>query len=267
MYYELKENELRQLERIEEEYMRKVLNTTKGCPIIMLYLTLGHVPARFEIQKMRILYLKYILSQKEDSMVRAFFNLQVEMPTKGDWASRVIQDLKDLKISITLKEIEYMPYNQFKKIVKEKIRKQAFIYLKDKIRSKGKENKFEEFSMAEYLLPENRKLTIHEKQKLFEVKNRMTKIPINFPKNNMKNYCYCGTEETMEHIYSCEILNNEKENELEYNKIYEGTISEQIRIYRTFERNMKRREMLKNNQNPCGLFVDPLAEMSAMGNK
>ena len=83
MYYELKGNELRQLERIEEQFMRKVLNTTKGCPITMLYLTLGHVPARFEIQKMRILYLKYILSQKEDSLVRSFFNLQVEMPTKS----------------------------------------------------------------------------------------------------------------------------------------------------------------------------------------
>ena len=118
--------------------MRKVLNTTKGCPITMLYLTLGHVPARFEIQKMRILYLKYILSQKEDSLVRTFFNLQVEIPTKGDWASRVIQDLKDLKISFTLKEIENMSYNLFKKIVKERIGKQAFIYLKDKIRSKGK---------------------------------------------------------------------------------------------------------------------------------
>ena len=121
--------------------------------------------------------------------------------------------------------------------------------------------------MAEYLLPENRVLTINEKQKLFEVKIRMTKIPINFPKNNMKNNCYCGKEETMEHIYNCEILKNGKENKLEYNQIYEGLLSEQIKIFRTFEKNMKRREILKMNQNPGGLFVDPLAEMSAMGNK
>ena len=158
----------------------------------------------------------------------SFFNLQVEMPTKGDWASRVIQDLKDLKISCTLKEIENMSYNQFKKIVKERIRKEAFIYLKDKIRSKGKENRFEDLRMAEYLLPENRSLNINEKQKLFEVKNRMIKIPINFPKNNMKNNCYCGKEETMEHIYNCEIFNNGTENILEYNKIYKGSLSEQI---------------------------------------
>ena len=30
---------------------------------------------------------------------------------------------------------------------------------------------------------------------------------------------------------------------------------------------MKIRETLKMNQNPCGLVVDPLTEMPAMGNK
>ena len=30
---------------------------------------------------------------------------------------------------------------------------------------------------------------------------------------------------------------------------------------------MKRREILKMNKNPYGLVVDPLAEISAMGNK
>ena len=121
--------------------------------------------------------------------------------------------------------------------------------------------------MAEYLLPENSLLNIKEKQKLFEVKNRMTKIPINFPKNNMKNDCFCGKEETMEHIYNCEILRNGKENKLKYIKMYEGSLSEQIEILRIFERNMKIRETLKMNQNPCGLVEDPLAEMPAMGNK
>ena len=58
MYYSLKENELRQIERIEEGYLRQILKTTKGCPITQLYLEVGQFPARFEIQKMRLLYLK-----------------------------------------------------------------------------------------------------------------------------------------------------------------------------------------------------------------
>ena len=50
-YYNLKEKEIRQIERIEENYLRKVLNTTKGCPIVQIYLEMGHIPARVEIQK------------------------------------------------------------------------------------------------------------------------------------------------------------------------------------------------------------------------
>ena len=50
-YYNLKENELRQLERIEEGFLRKMFNTSKGCPIVQLYLEAGHIPARFEIMK------------------------------------------------------------------------------------------------------------------------------------------------------------------------------------------------------------------------
>ena len=42
-----------------------------------------------------------------------------------------------------------MQYNKFKNIVKLKIKEKAFKYLKENVRSKGKENIFEELSMAE----------------------------------------------------------------------------------------------------------------------
>ena len=61
-YYDMKEMELRQLERIEEGYMRQVLNTTKGCQIIQIYLTMGVTPACFDIQKRRLL--KCILEEE-----------------------------------------------------------------------------------------------------------------------------------------------------------------------------------------------------------
>ena len=90
MYYNIKENQLRQIEKIEESYLRKVFKTTKGCPISQLYLEMGVVPARFEIQKLRLLYLKYILNQEENSMIFKFFKLQLENPTKGDWVSTLL---------------------------------------------------------------------------------------------------------------------------------------------------------------------------------
>ena len=186
MYYDLKEKEVRHLERIEEQYLRKVLNTTKGCPITQLYLAVGHYPARFEIQKMRLLYLKYILEEDDSSLLNKFFKLQLDFPTKGDWASTCMNDMKELDINKSLEEIKLMSKNEFTQILKENCRRNAFKYLVEKKGSKGKEIQESELSMAEYLLPTTA-LTICEKQQMFAVKNRMKEIPANFSKPNIDN--------------------------------------------------------------------------------
>ena len=49
-YYNLKEIEIRNLERIEEGFLRRMFQTSSGCPIAQLYLESGHVPARYAIK-------------------------------------------------------------------------------------------------------------------------------------------------------------------------------------------------------------------------
>ena len=72
------------------------------------------------------------------------------------------------------------------------------------------------------------------------------------------------TQYTAYTLYLLIILN---ENEvLKYEKIYNGTLKEQIEVFRQFERNMKTREKLKTtNCTPCGLFVDPLPVLAIKG--
>ena len=48
-YYNLTEKELREIERIEEGFLRKLLKTSKSCPLMQLYLTFGVIPKRFQI--------------------------------------------------------------------------------------------------------------------------------------------------------------------------------------------------------------------------
>ena len=91
-YYNLKEAEIRQIERIEESFMRQLIKTTKGCPINQIYLELGQPPARYDIYKLRMFFLKYILDQEEESTIYKMFNLQLQHPTKGDWSSTTTND-------------------------------------------------------------------------------------------------------------------------------------------------------------------------------
>ena len=90
------------------------------------------------------------------------------------------------------------------------------------------------------------------------MKNRVVNIPANFPKPNIVNKCICGEKEDMKHIHNCEILNDGEQSNLEYEKIFEGNISEQIQVFRKFERNLKRREHLTENKKDITPPCDPL---------
>ena len=247
-YYNLTENELRKIEKIEEQYMRKILQTRKTCPIAQMYLEYGQWPARFEIQKKRCLFLKYILNQDENSQIFQFFKLQLENPIKGDWVSQCLKDLADLKIHETLNEIKQIPRNKFKNILKRRIEINALEYLKNKRGSKGQEIEFTILEMSEYLLPYHSKLNIEEKREIFALRNRMTNIPFNF--GNKEEKCVCGTLETMFHIYSCEYL-NQKKFRIDYDRIYDGNIENLKEILTRMKANLETRIRMKSrNESP-----------------
>ena len=81
-YYNINENELRILERIEEQFLRKLLKTGRGCPVSQLYLETGHFPARFAVMKLWCLFLKSILDESSESLIYKFVIQQYENPAK-----------------------------------------------------------------------------------------------------------------------------------------------------------------------------------------
>ena len=87
-YYGLKEAQIRQIERIEETFLKKSFKTSRGCPISQLNIESGHIPARFQIYKNRLLFLKYILQQESESRINKFI--------------RRLQNIKYLEIEIKI---------------------------------------------------------------------------------------------------------------------------------------------------------------------
>ena len=95
----------------------------------MLCLDLGVLPVRFLIKTRRILYLEQIL---KNSLIYRFFIAQMTEPTKNDWATQVLKDIKEIKLEMDLKDIEEVKSEEFEKVVKKKIRASAFEYLETK---------------------------------------------------------------------------------------------------------------------------------------
>ena len=226
------------------------MKTTKGCPISQIYLETGQWPARFQIKKLRILFLKSILDENAESIVSKFFKLQLQHPTKGDWVSTCKSDLNEMKIELSFQEIKAMSKESFTKMIKCKIPEIALKYLLEKRGSKGKEIVYKKLEMAEYLMPYETRLKIEDKRKLFSLRNRMIDIGNNFGKT--EKCSKCKTKEDMEHIFYCEYW-SKQENDIPYEKVYNGNLNEQIDILRIFEKKFEKRneERLKSKNPSC----------------
>ena len=99
--YNIKENEMRNLERIDENMLRQLFKTGNGCSIYQLYFESGQLPARYQIKRMKLVFYRYILTQDKDSLMFKFLFAQKMEPTKNDWYSEVQEILKEFEIEMT----------------------------------------------------------------------------------------------------------------------------------------------------------------------
>ena len=202
--------------------------------------------------KQRLYFLKTILEQEKSSLISKVFYLQLESKSKTSWAATCLNNLREMKIEMTLKEITEMPTKSYRAMIKIRCNELAFQYLMNKRRTKGKEIHYIKLQMSQYFQPNNQ-LEIEEQKKVFELRNRMTNIPINFSKQNHNQMkCICGEYETMEHIYYCKQLNNVEPKE-KYENLYGGNTRNMKMILYRFEQNLNRR----NEQHHAILDCDP----------
>ena len=124
-WYGVSQSDINILEKVDESLLRRILEAPVSTPIEMLYLELGVVPIRFKIMERRLNFLWYILHEDEESLVNMFLQSQLKSPVHGDWGQSCHKDLEELEISCTIRDIEKMAENQFRRIVKEKIELKA----------------------------------------------------------------------------------------------------------------------------------------------
>ena len=94
------------------------------------------------------MFLKDILNENPDSMIYKFIMTQLKNPTRGDWVSSCLKDLKYLNINLKIEEIRSMKKNKFREILQQSIEKKALQYLLKKRGSKGSSIKYSRMKMA-----------------------------------------------------------------------------------------------------------------------
>ena len=98
--------------------------------------------------------------------------------------------------------------------------------------------------MQKYLQPNSTKISKEDAQLIFKLRCRVTHVKTNLKGKyeNLECRACKVEEESQKHIIECKSLNEENVQEMEYEKIYNGTVAEKLKIARKFWRNIEKIE-------------------------
>ena len=156
------EKDVRILEQCDELMLSRILDCDANTSNAFKYLELGIVPIRFEIMKRKLMFLHYILKQNKESMIYKILKAIEENPVKNDFVFTCKKYLEKLKMNESFDELERMSKIELKKILKERIRFEALVYLKNQQikQEKIKYIQYNQLKMQDYLVEGDRNIKV-----------------------------------------------------------------------------------------------------------
>ena len=242
VWYGLEPNDLKELDNLDREMIRKVLQCPFSTPVEAGHLELGLLPLHVIVKERRVNYLHYILKSEKSKMLYKFFLAQWENPVKNDWTEKVKCDLNDLGISVDIANIESKTQTWFKKSVKAKVKEFALDLLNEiKFKHSKMDNLiYTELKIQEYLVSEN--ISVDQKQNIFHFRTRMANFSENFRGQEDQKPCQvCGNHvDCQEHSVNCAETMKNVNKKGKYEEIFSSHISRDTAIM--LEQILKKRE-------------------------
>ena len=257
VWFNLTNSDLDLLETVDLMLLRKILDAPKSTPKEMLYLELGVMPLRDMIRQRRLNFLKYILDQKEESILSQVFEKQCEKKTKKDWVTSVLADLDLLDLNVTFADIRTMNKVKWKNMLKQSIMNISLKKLESKkqTHSKVKHLKHPRLVTQSYLLPNDQKISKEEIQLIFNIRSRVLNVKMNLQGLHESYECeICEKDdETQKHIYECTEIWKSKENLTndkipDYEDVMTGNLKDQLKVARIMKDNIEIYERIKNKK-------------------
>ena len=261
-WYNLKKEEIEKLEQVDEMLLRKVLECPGTTPKEMVYLELNCVPIRFIIKSRRLNFLSYILREDKSSLMYCFLKAQLRNPSKNDWVQTVMEDMKELNIDLEIEEIENIPVETYKDLIRSKIQEGALEYLNNQ---KSKHSKVlhimhDKMTMQDYLCPNE--INQEEAKFIFQLRTRMVDVKTNYGGRHTDDLCpLCKDEEdTQQHLLVCPHLDGAEValRAPDYEDLFREGVQPKIKISRIMHsRYAKRKVLLKKEKEDAKGPSDP----------
>ena len=254
-WYNITNNEVAELEKVDEDLLRKVLECPMSTPKEMLYLELGVSPIRSIIRSRRLNFLHYILHEEKQSLVYQFLQAQRQDPVKNDWCQTVLEDMDIFQLGLSIEQIEKMSQEAFSSLVKKQEKKASLDFLNTEKNSKNHTKVLHithsVLDMQDYLKPNS--ASIEESKFTFSIRSRMLDIRTNYRGQYMDSDTLCPVcameEDTQQHLLVCDMLCDPDSlviNVPSYDELFGDVLDKKLIISRILMQHYKKRKQLLN---------------------
>ena len=215
-------------ERIEQSFIRKLLQAHSKTPIECLYLELGILPFRFHLMMRRIMYLNTILNRDDDEITKKVVQCEKEMDIDGSFYTQTKTDMEYLSISEEI--VKTTNKHKLKDDLIRKAKAKAFEYLIEKAKKHSKVNDQVYTSCDGCTHYNDSRFTPDLINILFRFRSRTFLVKNNFRNNYRNSNILCPLchqdDDTQEHLFECRNITNQygKQCTSQYTDIYSNDI-------------------------------------------
>ena len=267
MWHGLRDCDVSNFAAIDKYLLRGLVDSHCKTPVEHLYLEMAALPIPHVMRARRLIYLQTILKRHESELTRRVYMCQKANPLPGDWCLKVKEDFELIGLNIEDKYIEDMPEDEYKKLIKNKVREAAFCELEalKNSHSKVSHNQYNGLNKPqEYIKCK----TLSSKQCaiLFALRSKSLRgIRENWKylgqDNNLCPICERETD-TQSHILDCQVMLSIKpklDNDIQYEHI-NGSLDQQIILVKEYEKYIELRQTLLEDED---IYQDSLPGLDA----
>ena len=226
IWYGVSTKQVEQLETVDKLLLRKFLNTPVSTPGEGIMLEFGVLSIGTIMKARRVNFLQNLLKTSEKEMLSKFFKAQHSDPVKNDWTVQVLQDLKDLKIELSMEQMQQKSIESFKNYVKKKAIEYEFSKLMGLKQHHTKMDKlsYTKLEMQPYLKVNN--ISSIGGQTVFRYRTHMANYRQNYGNNGPNNCPLCGLHLDNQYMafYNCQVVKDNIRIEGKYEDLFKPTV-------------------------------------------
>ena len=240
----LTKKDVENLEKPDVMLLRKILSSSGNPSKVFMYLELGILPVKFVLMKKRLKFLRYILHEDMNSLIRQVYETLKTESRHGDFVDLVKKDIEELKLNLLESDIQNTTKIEWKKYVNEKVSEACLLALnaENSSKTKTKHIVFENLEMREYL---KQNVNISLSKTIFSARSGTLDIKSWNSWNYENVLCVmCNKwEENLQHFMTCSSYGNNPL-QIHWSKLFENNVKDQVSI----AKDIKRRQFLRKRR-------------------